>query len=131
MSSSNRVPRSRFTSELSRIALRTSCTVVVTALRFPSRSEAREAARREITPEASRPYWHPRTSHMASGRVAPVTWHHLRRAKAESRWLTKACAHVGTLVHMSEAPVRVRFAPSPTGMFHVGGARSALYNWAV
>lgn len=28
-------------------------------------------------------------------------------------------------------PARVRFAPSPTGMFHVGGARSALYNWAV
>ncbi|HET9893974.1 MAG TPA: glutamate--tRNA ligase [Streptosporangiaceae bacterium] len=28
------------------------------------------------------------------------------------------------------APVRVRFAPSPTGMFHVGSARSALYNWA-
>ncbi|PRX95669.1 glutamate--tRNA ligase [Allonocardiopsis opalescens] len=27
--------------------------------------------------------------------------------------------------------VRVRFAPSPTGMFHVGGARSALFNWAV
>ena len=25
--------------------------------------------------------------------------------------------------------VRVRFAPSPTGMFHVGGARSALINW--
>jgi glutamyl-tRNA synthetase len=25
--------------------------------------------------------------------------------------------------------VRVRFAPSPTGMFHVGGARSALHNW--
>ncbi|MFY1698881.1 MULTISPECIES: glutamate--tRNA ligase [unclassified Solwaraspora] len=25
--------------------------------------------------------------------------------------------------------VRVRFAPSPTGMFHVGGARSALQNW--
>ncbi|GAA0992548.1 glutamate--tRNA ligase [Acrocarpospora macrocephala] len=27
--------------------------------------------------------------------------------------------------------VRVRFAPSPTGMFHVGGARSALFNWAL
>ena len=27
--------------------------------------------------------------------------------------------------------VRVRFAPSPTGIFHVGGARSALQNWAV
>jgi glutamyl-tRNA synthetase len=25
--------------------------------------------------------------------------------------------------------VRVRFAPSPTGIFHVGGARSALQNW--
>ncbi|MDX6353665.1 MAG: glutamyl-tRNA synthetase [Streptomyces sp.] len=32
---------------------------------------------------------------------------------------------------MSAAAPRVRFAPSPTGMFHVGGARSALYNWAV
>ena len=28
-------------------------------------------------------------------------------------------------------PVRVRFAPSPTGYFHVGGARTALYNWLV
>ncbi|MCL5997486.1 MAG: glutamate--tRNA ligase [Chloroflexi bacterium] len=25
--------------------------------------------------------------------------------------------------------VRVRFAPSPTGMLHVGGLRSALFNW--
>src|SRR6201996_457918 len=24
---------------------------------------------------------------------------------------------------------RVRFAPSPTGMLHVGNARTALYNW--
>jgi len=29
---------------------------------------------------------------------------------------------------MSEAP-RVRFAPSPTGYLHVGGARTALFNW--
>lgn len=28
-----------------------------------------------------------------------------------------------------EAPVRVRFAPSPTGYLHVGGARTALFNW--
>ena len=27
-------------------------------------------------------------------------------------------------------PVRVRFAPSPTGALHVGGARTAIYNWA-
>ena len=26
-------------------------------------------------------------------------------------------------------PVRVRFAPSPTGYFHVGGARTALFDW--
>ena len=26
--------------------------------------------------------------------------------------------------------VRVRFAPSPTGRLHVGGARTAIYNWA-
>ncbi len=25
--------------------------------------------------------------------------------------------------------MRVRFAPSPTGPFHIGGARSALFNW--
>lgn len=29
---------------------------------------------------------------------------------------------------MSEE-IRVRFAPSPTGPFHIGGARSALFNW--
>ena len=28
------------------------------------------------------------------------------------------------------ANVRVRFAPSPTGALHVGGARTAIYNWA-
>jgi glutamyl-tRNA synthetase len=27
------------------------------------------------------------------------------------------------------APIRVRFAPSPTGFLHVGGARTALFNW--
>lgn len=26
-------------------------------------------------------------------------------------------------------PVRVRFAPSPTGHLHVGGARTAIFNW--
>lgn len=28
-----------------------------------------------------------------------------------------------------EEPVRVRFAPSPTGNLHVGGARTALFNY--
>lgn len=30
---------------------------------------------------------------------------------------------------MLNTPVRVRFAPSPTGYLHVGGARTALYNY--
>ena len=30
---------------------------------------------------------------------------------------------------MVEAGVVTRFAPSPTGMLHLGGARTALFNW--
>jgi len=30
---------------------------------------------------------------------------------------------------LPQSPVRVRFAPSPTGHLHVGGARTALFNW--
>jgi len=33
---------------------------------------------------------------------------------------------------MSDSPkkeVRVRFAPSPTGFLHIGGARTVLFNW--
>ena len=29
----------------------------------------------------------------------------------------------------ASAPLRLRFAPSPTGALHIGGARTALYNW--
>ena len=41
--------------------------------------------------------------------------------------------HTPRTVYMAKssslAPVRVRFAPSPTGSLHVGGARTALFNW--
>src|SRR5436189_3988462 len=33
------------------------------------------------------------------------------------------------MVVLFPMPVRVRFAPSPTGYLHVGGARTALFNW--
>ena len=31
---------------------------------------------------------------------------------------------------MKTTPVRTRFAPSPTGFLHLGGARTALFSWA-
>ncbi|MCU0514736.1 MAG: glutamate--tRNA ligase [Anaerolineae bacterium] len=30
---------------------------------------------------------------------------------------------------MSSRPIRTRFAPSPTGSLHIGGLRTALFNW--
>jgi glutamyl-tRNA synthetase len=32
---------------------------------------------------------------------------------------------------MAASPPRLRFAPSPTGFLHVGGARTVLFNWLV
>ncbi len=30
---------------------------------------------------------------------------------------------------VADSNVRVRFAPSPTGALHIGGVRTALFNW--
>src|SRR6478735_140326 len=38
-----------------------------------------------------------------------------------------ACGH--TNCNMEKKEVRVRFAPSPTGALHIGGVRTALYNY--
>jgi glutamyl-tRNA synthetase len=35
-----------------------------------------------------------------------------------------------TMTATSSRPVRTRFAPSPTGYLHLGGARTALFSWA-
>ena len=34
-----------------------------------------------------------------------------------------------SISNMTEKKVHVRFSPSPTGFLHIGGARTALYNW--
>ena len=33
------------------------------------------------------------------------------------------------IINMKEAKIRTRYAPSPTGYFHIGGARTALFNY--
>ena len=35
----------------------------------------------------------------------------------------------GTTVSAVNDQIRVRMAPSPTGYLHIGGARTALFNW--
>ena len=32
-------------------------------------------------------------------------------------------------VQKTDKAIRTRFAPSPTGFLHIGGARTALFNW--
>src|SRR5688500_18983936 len=45
----------------------------------------------------------------------------------------KAMVSLTDHLNLSSPPsamkVRVRFAPSPTGYLHIGGARTALFNW--
>ena len=41
----------------------------------------------------------------------------------------RALSHRSSPVSHSELSNRLRFAPSPTGYLHVGGARTALFNW--
>jgi glutamyl-tRNA synthetase len=39
------------------------------------------------------------------------------------------CGHLSNRIRVSLPSTRVRFAPSPTGLLHVGGLRTALYNY--
>ena len=52
-------------------------------------------------------------------------------ADAERNARASTITGSGSRLGVMSDGIRVRFAPSPTGMFHVGGARSALFNWAL
>src|SRR3954451_7886667 len=43
--------------------------------------------------------------------------------------LVLSCAGNGSSKWETKMKPRVRFAPSPTGFLHIGGARTALFNW--
>lgn len=67
------------------------------------------------------------------GAAAAVLW---QLRSGQPSWcclLPATCAarKLFSSIHMTAgaAQVRVRFAPSPTGYLHVGGARTALFNW--
>ena len=55
----------------------------------------------------------------------------MQRQSLSSAWKTKSMAvrMQATCSTSNMNPVRVRFAPSPTGSLHIGGARTALFNW--
>ena len=52
----------------------------------------------------------------------PLNWSITNTAKDSTNRMTE---HIDG----SQGVIRVRFAPSPTGYLHVGGARTALFNW--
>jgi glutamyl-tRNA synthetase len=41
----------------------------------------------------------------------------------------ETCAPINMTSRQTNSASRFRFAPSPTGALHIGGARTALYNW--
>ena len=52
---------------------------------------------------------------------------HYAKARTSAFYRTRSFSVSASAV--SDAGVRVRFAPSPTGNLHVGGARTALFNY--
>src|SRR3954452_11651239 len=57
------------------------------------------------------------------------TWIAAQPRSTPRPWAATRPPAVETWAPISIDGMRVRFAPSPTGVLHIGGARTALYNW--
>src|SRR5215213_854805 len=69
----------------------------------------------------------PRTGPLsASSALATTSWYHLGKS---SDFAVKTALAMGCQATVARVSVRVLFSPAPTGYLHVGGARTALFNW--
>ena len=54
----------------------------------------------------------------------------LNKLHATRPFYIRSTNHFSTAApNLDKSRVRVRYAPSPTGMMHIGGLRTALYNY--
>jgi glutamyl-tRNA synthetase len=58
--------------------------------------------------------------------LATTSWYHLGKS---SDFDVSTALAMGAEATVTFVAPRVRFSPAPTGYLHVGGARSALFNW--
>ena len=67
---------------------------------------------------------------LAATRIRRNALPHLATVSSTCRGLFAAESDPSSAISMSTSEVRTRFAPSPTGFLHLGGARTALFAWA-
>src|ERR1700704_5339536 len=84
--------------------------------RHPSRSKGRHYSRFTSPAASNRPL-------ICKGGALPRT--NICQGQIRALAMTQAEG----LCYTAPMSVTVRFAPSPTGFLHIGGARTALFNW--